>query len=426
MQRIDSYDVIVVGGGPGGVGAAVKAGRSGAKTLLLEREGCLGGGATTMLVHPFMPHWTKKGPNGEPPRIVNAGLFREITDRLIARNAGQDGHVVRFDDEILRIVLDELVAEAGVDVIFHAALFDATVDGDRVVAARFAHNGGPIEVTGKVFIDATGDGLLAEAAGCEIEVGDDQGHVMPMTLNFILGGVDTDNLPGNLKALAKEGDKDTPALINTNLSCTSIPRKGWMHFNAVRIPGGTIDTRDLSTAEAEGRRRVENYLQWLRAKVPAFKDAYLVKTGQHMGIRESRRVVGDYYLDREDFGSAAKFDDGIACCSYPVDIHGQQQGITTFAHLPEGDYYQIPYRCLTPRGRSNLLVAARSISASSFVHASLRIMPVVINIGEAAGYAAAMCLPGGDVRAVDLPTLRRQIAADGGALEALDPETAKA
>ena len=416
---ISQYDVIVVGGGPGGVGAAVAAGRSGAKTLLLEREGCLGGGGTTMLVNPFMPYTTNCWRDRGDEKVVNAGVFREVLTRLKARGATNAKDARRFDDEALKVVLDELVAEAGVDVVFHAALFDAEVRDHIVQSVRLAHNHGPVTVEGKVFIDATGDALLAAAAGAKIMFGDEAGRVMPMTLNFLVGGVDHSRMPSSqdLRERASRGDKDTPALINTNLSCTSWVRDGTLHFNAIRVVGNTLDPMDVSRAESEGRRRVANYIAWLRANVSGFEKCYLIKTGAHIGIRESRRVVGDYVLSGDDFTRCAKFDDAIACCAYPVDIHQQAQGQGRIEHVPMGEYYQIPYRCLTPKGLTNLLVAARSISADIVAHSSLRIMPPVMNIGEAAGYASAMSLPGGDVRKIDVKALRDRIRAGGGVLE---------
>jgi hypothetical protein len=425
MHEIGNYDVVVVGGGPGGFGAAVAAARQGASTLLVEREGCLGGGGTTMLVNPFMPHCTSPGPNGEPRRIINAGVFMEVIDRLVARGAARHEGAVRFDDEALKLVLDEIAAEAGVKVLFHAALFDAEVQGAAVKAVRLAHNSGPLRAGGKVFVDGTGDALLAERAGCELLFGNEEGIVMPMTLNFIVGGVDTAFIPDHkeFKQRAAKGDKDTPALLNTNLSCRHIYPNGRVHFNAIRITGSTLDPWSLSGAEAEGRRRVDNFVRWLRACVPGFAGCYLVKTGNHIGIRESRRVLGDYMLVEDDFRKARKFDDGVASCCYCIDVHGQKQNETNLQGMGPGEYYHIPYRCLTPRGKTNLLMASRSISADILTHSSLRIMPVVMNIGEAAGTAAAMSLPAGDVRAIDVQDLRRRIRQSGGVLESEQART---
>lgn len=420
MKHMDGFDVVVAGGGAGGFAAAVAAGRSGASVLLLEREGCLGGGATTMLVHPFMPHLTKPDPDGQPQKVVNAGIFAEVVERLAARGAADTGGAcIGYDDEVMKVVLDEMAAEAGAKVVFHAALFDVEVADRRVIAARFAHNGGPIRATGKVFIDGTGDSLLASSAGCECMFGDSDGAVMPLTLNFMVAGVDNGRVPKTpeLRKLAAAGAGDDPPLINTNVSCVTAPREGYLHFNAIRTPGGPLDPLDLSRCEATGRQRVENFVQWLRAKVPGCQGCYLVKTGAHVGIRESRRVVGDYVLSGDDFQRAAKFDDAVACCSYDIDIHGQAPGQTRIERLGPGQYYQIPYRCLTPKGVENLLVSGRGVSADVDAHSSLRIMPTVLCIGQAAGMAAAMSLPGGRVRDIDVQELRQRIRDAGGVLE---------
>ena len=414
---LDGYDVVVVGGGPGGCGAAYRAAASGARTLLVEREGCLGGGATTMLVCPFMPHVSSPGPNGEPPAVVNAGMFSEVIDRVIARGAGEIRNpgtkwtVLLFDDEPLKVVLDELLAEAGVTILHHAALFDADVRGGRIASVQVAHNGGPLRVPGTVFIDGTGDGLLAYVSGCECRQGDAKGDVMPMTLNFIVAGVDTSKLPRieALRERAMAGERDTPQLVNTNVSCFHALPNGRVHFNAVRIPGSGTDPAALTHAEMEGRRRAENLTNWLRAHIDGFEQCWLAKTGNHIGIRETRRVMGDYVLSFEDLKAARKFEDGVARCSYEVDIHGQNPNEGVSIDVPQGDWYEIPYRCLTPVGLANLLMAARSVSSDAMVHASLRIMPVVMNIGEAAGFAGAMSLPSGDVRNVDTGDLRRRL-----------------
>ena len=423
MKDIEGFDIAVVGGGPGGLSAAVAAGRSGAKVVLLEREGCLGGGATTMLVHPFMSHVARSSQAGQG-MVVSAGIFAEVVSRLEARGSADGSRrCIQFEDEAMKLVLDELVAEAGVKVIFHAAMFDSEVDSGEVTSARFAHNGGPLRVKGKVFVDGTGDSLLAEACGCECMFGNEAGQVMPMTMNFMIGGVKKAGYGSvNLRKLAAAGGDDDPPLINTNVSCVSSPREGYMHFNAIRTPGNTLDPADLSRCEAEGRMRVANFVTWLRAKVPGFEECYLAKTANHVGIRESRRVVGDYLLTGDDFRRAAKFDDGIACCSYDIDIHKQSQGQTQIEHMGPGEYYQIPYRCLTAKGLRNLLVAGRGVSADVEAHSSLRIMPTVMCIGQAAGLAAVMSLPDGDVRSVDVRKLRQAIRDGGGVLE---PEEAQ-
>ena len=415
MTRLDDYDVVVVGGGPGGFAGAVSAAREGAKTLLLEREGCLGGGATTMMVCPFMGHLTRPTEDGE--RIpVNAGIYKEITDALIEQGQGEAGNCIYVDDEYLKIHLDKMAREAGVKVVFHAALYDVEASDGNVTAALFAHNSGPIRAAGKVFIDGTGDALLAERAGAETEFGNEDGIVMPMTTKFVVGGVDTDVAPNcpKLKELAKASGDDDPQLINTNISCTRNRPNGRVHFNAIRVTGNTLDPFDLSRAEMEGRRRVENFVAWLKANVKGYENCFLDKMGAHIGVRESRRVMGDYVLTYDDWKNCAKFDDAIARCSYGIDIHGQKQGQTRQEAPPGGEYYHVPYRCLTPSRLDNVLVASRSISCDVAAHSSVRIMPPVMCIGQAAGLAAVMSLPGGVVREVDVAALQERIRAAGG------------
>lgn len=421
MQRISEYDVIVTGGGPGGIGAAIAAARGGARALLIEREGCLGGAATTMLVNPFMADRTKPAEGDALRRLVNGGIYQELLERLKGEDAviHEEGGGARFDDEVLKRVLDKMVADAGVTVLFHAALYDAETDGGYVRSIKLAHNRGPLTVSGSVFIDSTGDGLLAQQAGVKVEAGNDDGQLMPMTLFFCVGGVDLQRWPGRfeIRERVKTGDKDSPELINRHLSMIAEAPNGLLYFNAVRIPGNALDPLDLSAAEAEGRRRAANYVEWLREHVVGFEKAWLVKTAAHMGIRETRRISGDYRLTYDDWKANARFDDAVACCCYPVDIHGQTFGQTRMEHLSPGTWYQIPYRCLIPQGLENLLIASRCISTDPVAHSSIRVMPPVMCLGQAAGHAAALALPEGKVRKVNIAELQKTILANKGILE---------
>ena len=194
---------------------------------------------------------------------------------------------------------------------------------------------------------------------------------------------------------------------------------GLVYFNAIRVPGDPLDPVDLSRCEIEGRMRVHNYVAWLRARVPGCAACCLVKTAPHIGVRESRRIVGDRTLDYHEVYECFHFEDGIAGSSYHADIHPQTMGGDPFplGFLPGGQYYTIPYPCLIPQGLENLLVAGRSISADRVAFSAMRVMPPVMSIGQAAGTAAAMALPDGDVRAINVQTLRQKLRDQGAVVD---------
>ena len=421
IKDLGHFDVVVVGGGPGGFGAAISAARNGANTLLVDREGCLGGGMTTMLVNPFVTHTMRTGPLGSGQReVINAGIFTELCRRLIAKGHAKDAIYIKIDDEYMKIMLDEMAAEAGVKVLFHAALYGAECQEGVISSIALAHNGGPLQVSGRVFIDGTGDGLLAALAGAEYRFGDaSTGEVMPMTLKFVVGGVDAAQIPSidETRKLAHKGGQDVPVLLTPNLSTFAVRPNGRVHFNAIRVPGNPIDPFDLSRVEAESRRRVENYVEWLQANVPGYGHCYLEKTAAHVGVRESRCIQGDYELTYDDWKGQARFDDAIACCSYGIDIHGQKPGQVRIEHFGANEYYQIPYRALTPKAHQNLLIASRCISSDRSAHSSFRIMPTVMCIGQAAGLAAAMAVATGDTRKIDIPALRNTLRAQGARVD---------
>jgi hypothetical protein len=384
----NTYDVVVIGGGPGGVSAAVGAAQAGASVLLVERYGFLGGMATAGLVNPFMPY-TLKG------RRMTSGVFNELLDRLEARGAlAPDGKV--FDDEAMKLVLDRMMQDHGVDLLLHAFFFDVQMEGRTIVRARLMGKSGEIDLAGAVFIDATGDGDVAARAGAEVQVGRDQdGVCQPMTLCFRVGGVAGEPSVGELRRELNDiyqkakaaGEIENPRE-DILLFATLVPHI--FHFNTTRvIRRDATDPLDMTAAELEGRRQTDALLALFRRHSPRFEDAYLIKTASQIGVRESRRVMGDYVLDMHDVLEASKFEDGIARSNYPVDIHNPDGEGTVIRHLQPGEYYEVPYRALVPRGVDNLLIGSRCVSATHEAHASLRIMPVVAGIGEAAGVAAA-------------------------------------
>lgn len=412
-------EVVVVGGGPGGLCAAIAAAEEGADTLLVERYGFLGGMATAGLVNPFMT-WHA---GGQP---IIRGLFERIIGRLdeLGGWAGpRQGSA--FDAELLKFVADDLCAETGVRLRLHTQLVAVDACDGRVQRIAVVGKSGLQAVRGELFIDGTGDGDLAAWAGAEVEIGRDEDHLcQPMTLCFRMVGVNLDAIPSRteinaLYEAAKErGEIDNP---RENVLFFFTTHDHEAHFNTTRVVKlDATSTEDLTAAELEGRRQVRQMVRFLRAEVPGFADAWLQEMAPQIGIRESRRVMGDYVLTVDDVLEARKFDDGIARGSYSVDIHNPAGTGTVIKRLPPGEAYDIPYRCLTPRGFDNLLIAARCISADHGAHSSLRVMPIVMAIGEAAGVAAARARGAGDVRAVDVPALRTRLVERGASIYGLN------
>ncbi|OGV38356.1 MAG: hypothetical protein A2020_08235 [Lentisphaerae bacterium GWF2_45_14] len=386
------YDVIVCGGGPGGVCAAMAAARSGMKTLMIERYAFAGGMATAGLVNPFMSYVSANGKN-----LAN-GIFNEIIAKL-AENGGiyfADNRV--FDDEIMKLVLDEMLMESGVEILFHAHVCGAKRSGGKIESVSAATKSGIQEFKAKIFIDATGDGDLAYYADFKYEKGrSSDGACQPSTLCFRIGGVRTPYVMAELrahltevylegKAAGKISDPRENVLIFNTL------RDEVIHFNTTRVvlKDSTL-SKDLTDSELEARKQTKELFTFFKEKSPYFKNAYILKMAAQIGVRETRRVEGLYKITEDELLKAKHFDDAVARSNYPVDIHNPAGSGTVIKRI-EGEFYEIPYRCLVPLDSTNLLMACRAISSTHEAHSSLRIMPVVASYGEAAGIAAAIAV----------------------------------
>ncbi len=410
-------DVVVAGGGPGGAAAALAAARNGARTALIERYGFLGGMATTALVNPFMTY--KNGVE----QIIR-GIFDELLQELDRRGGIlKDKRVsTTFDEEVFKVILDDKLTEAGVELWLHSLLTDVEVVGAAVSKVTAATRSGPVLFSATVYVDGTGDGDLAVRAGAVVEQGrSEDGLVQPMTLNFRMGGVDTERMPdrkeiSKLYVVAKEASEiDIPredVLYFWNV------HPGIVHFNTTRVvKRNPLDARDLTAAEIEGRRQAHQMAAFLTKRVPGFENAYLLVCAPQIGVRESRRIMGNYVLTEDDVLEGRKFDDGIARGAYDVDIHSPDGTGTVIKRLKPGTSYEIPYRCLVPERIENLLIASRCISATHVAHSSLRTMPIVMAIGEAAGTAAALCVNRNIPPAkLDAQALREQLMQRGADL----------
>jgi len=412
-------DIIVAGGGPAGVAAAIAAARLGADVTLVERYGFLGGMGTAGFVFPFMSHYA-----GDRPVI--AGIWGDLLERLakypFGYKAGTHIAGIRhfgFDVEGLKHIWLRMCLEAGVKLRLHTFITDAMLDGDRVAGIVTHSKSGREELSGKLVIDATGDGDVAARAGAPFEMGrKEDGLVMPMSLHFRMAGVDMRRMPPReeINALYKR-DKDAGLIANPreNVLWFDTPHPDQVHFNTTRLLKflGT-DRDDLTAAEIEGQRQVREMVGWLTTTVPGFESAWLLMTGTQVGVRETRRIVGEHVITEEELVNLTKYPDAIACSAYPVDIHNPAGAGTIMKEVPFGEYYTIPYRAMVPQQIDGLLVAGRPISSTHEAHSATRIQPVAAATGEAAGVAAVQALREGvSFREVNTDQLRDSLRAQG-------------
>ncbi len=416
-QASQNPDVIVSGGGPAGVAAALAAARGGARTLLIERYGFCGGMATAGLVNPWAGHaWHDHvDEQGGLRASLTGGIFKEVAVQL--RAGGGFGSALSdsaFDEELLKRVYDALLIEAGVTVRYHSYVTAVHLEGRRLAALTVASKGGQETFAARNFVDASGDADLAALAGCEFTVGrPEDGLTQAMTVSFRMANVDKTAMlaTGSLrkaralvepyfqKALAA-GDLHYP--YRNFIHFYDYPRPGVLHFNMTRINHVSgLSAEDLSAAEMEGRRQAYVMADWLCKAVPCFAEAYLEKIACQVGVRETRHIHGRHTMSQEDIVQARKFPDGIARSRYFIDIHNpagakdvhQQEGgkghVKAEFGPPKGDYYEVPFRSLVPVDCPNLLVACRALSATHEAAAAVRVMATMHGIGEAAGIASA-------------------------------------
>lgn len=422
------YDVIVIGGGPSGVTAACAASREGAKTLVIEQSGCLGGMGTIGLVPCFCPFDNRK-------EMVYRGLGQEILFRMnktIDHVPDDKSWWPPINPENLKRVYDSIVEEYGVEVLFFSFVCDVKASCGEARSIIVANKSGLCEYEAKIFVDCSGDADVAVGAGSSFIMGDDgDGELQPATLCFSLSNVDdyaylngpnlcSDDPKSPVYEIVKSGKY--PRLLDCHL-CHTYVAPGTVGFNAGHI--FDIDPTDpvkVSRAMILGRRMAQDFLEALAEYHPkAFSNAFVSATAPMLGMRESRRIIGDYILSVDDFLARRDFDNEIARNSYFIDVHPtlreqknvQRSKNNRYAY-ESGESHGIPYTCLTPKGIKNVLVAGKTISCEREVQGSVRVMPVCLATGEAAGIAAAMAMNSGDIRDIDVALLREKIVAYGG------------
>lgn len=455
-----NYDVIVCGGGTAGACAAIAAARLGARTLIIEQMGFLGGSQTGGLVLPYMNY------HAGGQQLIT-GLHQEIIDRLGEWPGGVK--TPYFNYELLKYVLEDMALEAGVELLYHTFVAEAALtppfgppspggrlrphgrgdggEGNRRLSSIIAYNkSGRQEFFARQFVDCTGDADVAFRAGVPCESGrPEDGLNQSASLRFVVGNVDLAALavrvaeltdlpcePPEVQMGFSKGHTVAPkieAIVDQAaeegvfsaeeggyVQFFSVPgRPGEVAFNCPRVT--FVDgakAEDLTKVQVQGRKTIPKIMEFCRRYLAGFEEAYLVTTAPLPGIRESRRIVGEYVLQAEDCLQATRFADRVAKSSYPIDVHNPSGVGVTLKGLPPGEYHDVPYRCLVPLGVDDLLVAGRCISATFDAQAAIRIEPTCRALGEAAGLAAALCLKlECTPRELPAETLLEQLAAQG-------------
>jgi len=437
MPRETGYDMVVAGGGPAGCGAAIAAARLGARVLLLEATGCLGGMGTSALVSA----WSHLA-NGR--ETVIGGLMHELVEAMYARGYVAPGYDRSFwttrhdrgfgyDPEGYKRLLDAWCADAGVEVRFFTRVIDAEADPGRgVVAGVVVHGvGGYAFVETPALVDATGDAVVADLCGAAcLRAGRDTPKIMPPTLCGLVVGIDYDTFHRGLQQEAVERAIDDGFFSQPDRHVPGLFRSGPSHaaLNAGHLFGvDALDGVSLSAAMRRGRELAAEYVEFFRRYLPGCQDARLAVTGAMLGVRESRRIVGEYQLIHDDYLDRRHFHDQVAIYCKQVDVHVYDASPEEYERyrrsfqeadvLAPGESYGIPYGVLVPRGWGNLWVAGRSVSSDVRVNGAIRDQPACVMLGQAAGTAAAQAMRTGQrADALDTATLVTSLRAQGANL----------
>lgn len=433
-----SFDILVLGGGPAGIGAAVGAARAGVRVALIERHDILGGMGTAALVNNFCPAHL------DGSRLIIGGIFGELRQRLAARQAiylspGCGYGFEPYDPRVFNEEAASLCRQAGVNVHL----------GRRFVSASFpakdrfelALEGGEVFVA-RAAVDATGNALLAPFAGTPFQIGG-AGQMMPLTFCYKIGPVDIAALRAQWPWCVREdpltrepvicisgaaeqvaaakaaGDLTIP--VNSVAAVLNIPgQPGFVTVNFGRVfVDDATDPAQLAKAEHEGRRQIAEGERFFRKYCPGFAMARVVEVARQIGVRETRRIEGLYTLTEDDVLGCRQFEDAIAQCCYAIDVHDPKSSGTRLIELPHGQHFDIPWRCLIPRaGAPNVVYAGRCISATQAAMSSFRVSPSVMATGEAAGVTAALaCRNGAALAMVDPAEVRGILLANGAILK---------
>ncbi|GHV93902.1 hypothetical protein AGMMS50293_02220 [Spirochaetia bacterium] len=450
MKDLSNYDVIVIGGGPAGAMAAIAAGRNGARTLVVEQYGYLGGALTAGGTGPMMTYHAGKRQviDGIPGEFIRRMVKEGFSPGHMEDFVGYTSSVTPFDSEGMKLVLENMVLESGAELLYHTVYTGCEVRDGKISGVKLFSKNGFFDASARVYVDASADGDLAVHAGVNAEFGRKQdGLAQPMTMNMKLYNVDREKvinyvlrnkddmlstipfdrlreiprtgLQGAYKLIQKAKDEGKFTIDRNQLLCFETNNQGEFIVNMSRIiKKSGVDPFDLTAAEIEGRRQCFELFRFLRENIPGFENSIMLSTGPNIGTRESRRISGVYQMTAEDLLGNVMFDDAIAMSGYPIDIHSPDGSQTNHTFLKPGSWYSVSYRSLISREIKNMVVAGRCISATHEALAAIRTTPLVMAMGQAAGTAAALAgKTDAAVQNVDITGLRQALIKDGAFLE---------
>lgn len=418
---LDHYDVLVAGGGPSGIAAAVSAARLGAKTAVVERFGILGGMMTSGYVNPILG------------AVAPGSLYDEVMSLLGATDImTRNGREMSVNTEEAKHLLLKYTADAGVDIFLQTPVVEVLKEGSAVKGLVISTQQGLKNISAKVVIDATGDGFVASRAGAAFRIGrDSDGRCQPVSLEFTIdnvdescaitcwGGSDPVKMPNGQRYTELCKEANARGELPENVSIVRIHRTnmpGERSINATQTNGvDTLTPEGVLQAELDLRGQIGKVIAFLRKYVPGYEDCKLKGTGSTLGVRETRRIVGDYVLQDTDVENGARKDDVIVHNAwFLIDIHNPAGGGQAEGHSQPAKPYDIPYRCLLPKGLDNILTCGRCISGTHRAHASYRVMGICLATGQAAGIAAALSAKQGVApRELDISLLQNALLQAG-------------